>query len=241
MDILNKSTLTVVVATAIASGVILLTGNIVADSKNQSESSRTNNEVATKIEKLATDKQPEKNGKKVLPAVKNPTTSLAPPPGPFINNQAMSAPVAPAKPINNSVQPSQLTKPSDITKAPQFNKKISEQPTMNPANQPIWMQKGNAVQKGMDSSKSMSQRRGNATAGQNQKYSGMPNMGWNNYPPQQYMYVPVPMMPMNGMPPQMPMFNRSITPPQNSWMPNPLNNMPTTQEKIAPVQKEKNK
>jgi hypothetical protein len=46
---------------------------------------------------------------------------------------------------------------------------------------------------------------------------------------------------MNEMPPQMPMFNRSITPPQNSWMPNPLNNMPTTQEKIAPVQKEKNK
>jgi hypothetical protein len=36
----------------------------------------------------------------------------------------------------------------------------------------------------------------------------------------------------------MPMFNKNINPPQNSWMSNSLNNMPATQEKTAPVQKE---
>jgi hypothetical protein len=141
--------------------------------------------------------------------------------------------------VSEPLQPQNTNKnipvaPDNILQQPEMGK----QPRVNPANQPIWMQRGNIVPKGIDPSKSMNQKKGNTLNGQNKNYIGMPNMGWNNYQPQQYMYVPVPMMQFNGLPPQMPMFNKNINPPQNSWMSNSLNNMPATQEKTAPVQKE---
>ncbi len=102
-----------------------------------------------------------------------------------------------------------------------------KQPKMSLNEHPIWMQKR------------IHKSGSNIEYRQFGNYTGMPTMGWNNsVPPQPVMYIPFPMVNFNGVPPQMPIFNRNYNPPQFSWMPNFLNNIPAPQQKIAPVQKD---
>jgi hypothetical protein len=258
MDTLhNKTTLMVAIATIIASAMILLTGNTVADSKDQAKTIVTDIEpksLSGENSAVIVSKEIElgKTPKRIM---------LDPPPGPFFRGEAsiasrknaLVAPVAPTKPISNLQTPEAKANslefkmvspllPKKLGSAPIANKmpqNNTKQPMMNTGNTPIWMQKGNIVNQGSNASMSGMNQGNNANI-QNQRV--MPKTGWN-YPVQQYMYVPVPMMVPSTMP-QMPLApNFNYGAPMPFYNNAPLNNN-TSQavDKIAtPVQKGINK
>jgi hypothetical protein len=127
--------LTVVVTTIIASGMIVITGNGVAEDKTEAV---VGNTVSTKQsdgmpKKLTTtEKQTGEILSKPSVSVVN-NIPLAPPPGPFISEGAvistqksLLAPIAPKEPINLSKEPEQRANSLYFKTAPSLSQKVVE-------------------------------------------------------------------------------------------------------------------
>lgn len=133
-----KGTLTVVVATVIASGMIVFTGNGVAEDKEK---------IKANTENIGSSKQSDGMPKKLTVIEKQMGEAvskasigaannipLAPPPGPFLNEGAvisaqksLIAPVAPKAPISLSEQPEQHANSLHFNKkAPSLSQKVVE-------------------------------------------------------------------------------------------------------------------
>jgi len=137
MSILHKGTLTVVVATVIASGMIVLTGNSVAEDKEKTKanmgnavSSKQSGEMPKKL--ITIEKKTDEAVGKVSTDVVN-NIALAPPPGPFLSEGAvvsaqksLLAPVAPKAPISLSKQPEQRANSLHFKAAPSLLQKAVE-------------------------------------------------------------------------------------------------------------------
>ena len=129
MSILHKGTLTVFVATVVASGMIVLTGNSAAEDKTKTNmgttiSSKQSDGIPKKLKKQAD----ETAGKALTNSI-----PLAPPPGPFLSENAvvsaqksLSAPVAPTAPVSLSKQPEQRANSLHFKAAPVLSKKVVE-------------------------------------------------------------------------------------------------------------------
>jgi len=132
--------LTVVVATIIASGMIVLTGNGVAEDKGKTEavagntvSSKQSDGMSKKL--TTTEKQTGETTSKPSVSVVN-NIPLAPPPGPFLNEDAVTstqksllAPIAPKAPINLSKEPEQRANSLLFKTAPALSQKLVEPKT----------------------------------------------------------------------------------------------------------------
>lgn len=134
MSILHKDTLTVFVATVVASGMIVLTGNGAAENKEKitdnmenTVSSKQSDGVPKKLKKQTN----ETISKASINLINN--IPLAPPPGPFLSGNAVVSaqktllvPVAPTAPISLSKQPEQRANSLHFKAAPVLSKKIVE-------------------------------------------------------------------------------------------------------------------
>lgn len=140
MSIFQKGTLTVVIATVIASGMIVLTGNTVADDKSKAgthdrgmtPSSKQLNLMPSNVKQV--DKATEEKKGEIPMAIVNSSASLSPPPGPFLNEsvikstqKSLSGPVAPKAPI--SEKPKQPAKSLSLKAAPTLS---HVEPTIKP-------------------------------------------------------------------------------------------------------------
>jgi hypothetical protein len=114
MNILDKNILTVVMATLISSGIIVITGNSIAEEKVEVSTDKTVSlkqvDVATKKLKMIKEQKKEVVAKGSTTV--NANALLSPPPGPFYNKggasytqKALSAPIAPKEPINSLKKP----------------------------------------------------------------------------------------------------------------------------------------
>ena len=229
MNTLHKGALTVVVATVVASGMILLSESSIADNKK--------------------------------------SATLAPPPGPFLNEELPAStlqkkpPIAPTQatflkvkpkvelkppvaPLPSSLKPSfgnvkqheapklahKIHAAPSRVQAPNLSKSMPPSPqyktriqAMGPPNVPIWSQKGQGTNLGSSHSK--------APLNNNGAVMSNNNFGWG-YPVQQYMYIPVPLMPSNIVVPQVPAFNRVPAPMPNYWIPTPEANKSSIQKNL---------
>ena len=127
--------LTVIVATVVASGMIVLTGNGIAEDKDITETS-AGKTVSSKLSdgiSQRLEKQMEDTVNKSSVNVDN-NTAPAPPPGPFLNNKgvvvstqkSLLAPIAPKGPINLSKEPEQRANSVHLKEAPLLSRKVVE-------------------------------------------------------------------------------------------------------------------
>jgi len=159
MSILQKGTLTVVIATVIASGMIVSTGNTIANDKIEINTkdgvtvfSKQSN-IILKREKSVEKTIVKKKDKISLFTVRN--SAVAPPPGPFLNEdvvrsaqRALLAPMAPKEPTYLPKKPEQPPKSISLKSMPTLppvDPEMKSTPSFRQATRPAKMPEFGAV------------------------------------------------------------------------------------------------
>ena len=250
MSILHKGTLTVVVATVIASGMILLSESSIAETKKDAVLAPppgpfSNEELLASAQQKKSPvapKAPMQAAYKVQTPT-SPESSLslkAAPVQPENNARVKIEPKPPVIPLSSPLKPSfDLVEQPDAPKLIQKTQQVpsgEQAPSLSKGMPPAPQYNDQAPVMIPPNAPIWSQQGQGTNFGTNHprtapNYNGaaMNNTGWG-YPVQQYMYIPVPMMPSNIVAPQMPLFNRVPAPMPNYWVPTPAANKPSIQK-----------
>ncbi|MCF6190506.1 MAG: hypothetical protein L3J51_08505 [Cocleimonas sp.] len=254
MSTLHKGTLTVVVATVIASGMILLSESSIAEIKKDAMLAPPppgpflNEELSASYQQKKSPIAP-KAPTQAAHKVQTPTSPVdsltlkARPVQPKNNVGAKAELKPPVAPLLSRLKPSFGNMEQPVT--PKLIQKThmppsgGEIPSLNKS-MPFSSQYNGQIpamsspnipiwsQKGQGADLRFNNLR--VAPNNNEAVMSNNNFGWS-YPVPQYMYVPVPMMPSNIVVPQMPVFNRVPTPMPNYWVSTPANK-PLTQKNL---------
>ena len=177
MSILQKGTVTVVVATVIASGMIVLTGNGVAEDKGKIKSDAEN--IVSSKETDVIPKKLTQIEKQTDETVTKASIPLAPPPGPFLSEdgvvsaqKSLLAPVAPKAPSNLSKQPDQPANSLHFKAEPSLSQRAVE--PKGELNEPFAPKRQSITPKLSPSAPQIDQKMKPASSGQPAKQAAMP-------------------------------------------------------------------
>jgi len=230
MSISQKGMVSAVIATIVASAMILFSGSGIAENKNQVKAGPKSNSEKTAVDTIKQSIAVQSG----VESIQKTRVSLAPPPGPFMNGSIL---------LENSQQ---IKKSFISRKAPTFTKEKPSQKVGSPlfsGQAPVLRAAPNIKKAPMPTSPQKINQKAMVSSSNAPIWSANSNNSnlALGYPIQQYMYVPVPMMPPSIMVPQAPVFNRISAPLPSFRVHTPASSGSLMQDKQNSLPKKKDK